>query len=365
MTEQTEHCTCPECGASLKVCLTYQRKVRQKQYFTTLTTSGEYQVLRMFLLVVGMEKGVNAKSYALEIGQYWWNEQGRKAVVAIPRTLGCYIDTFSFASPFAIRNDNEAYRHISYSPIYPRYKVLPTLRRNGFNGNFHDIVPTKLIPALLSDSRAETLLKAGQYPMLRYYLYHSFNIGEYWASIKICIRNGYTIEDGSMWRDTIDLLHHFGKDTNSPKYVCPADLKVEHDKLVAKRNLQRKHERTEQQRRKAIEDEKQYLKAKGIFFGLAFTDSLICVKVIESVEEMAEEGRTMHHCVGGYHKRKDSLILSATIDGKRIETIEVSLKTFEVVQCRGVCNENSEYHDRIIALVNKNANLIRQRMKAA
>ena len=56
MTEQTEHCTCPECGASLKVCLTYQRKVRQKQYFTTLTTSGEYQVLRMFLLVVGMEK---------------------------------------------------------------------------------------------------------------------------------------------------------------------------------------------------------------------------------------------------------------------------------------------------------------------
>ena len=325
MTEQTEHCTCPECGASLKVCLTYQRKVRQKQYFTTLTTSGEYQVLRMFLLVVGMEKGVNAKSYALEI----------------------------------------AYRHISYSPIYPRYKVLPTLRRNGFNGNFHDIVPTKLIPALLSDSRAETLLKAGQYPMLRYYLYHSFNIGEYWASIKICIRNGYTIEDGSMWRDTIDLLRHFGKDTNSPKYVCPADLKVEHDKLVAKRNLQRKHERTEQQRRKAIEDEKQYLKAKGIFFGLAFTDSLICVKVIESVEEMAEEGRTMHHCVGGYHKRKDSLILSATIDGKRIETIEVSLKTFEVVQCRGVCNENSEYHDRIIALVNKNANLIRQRMKAA
>ena len=63
---------------------------------------------------------------------------------------------------------------------------------------------------------------------------------------------------------------------------------------------------------------------------------------------------------------KTPLILSATIDGKRIETVKVSLKTFEVVQCRGVCTENSsEYHDRIIALVNKNANLIRQRMKAA
>ena len=183
-------------------------------------------MLRMFLLVVGMEKGVNAKSYALEIGQYWWNEQGRKAVVAIPRTLGCYIDTFSFASPFAIRNDNEAYRHISYSPIYPRYKVLPTLRRNGFNGNFHDIVPTKLIPALLSDSRAETLLKAGQYPMLRYYLYHSFNIGAVLGFNQDMYPQRLYYWDGSMWRDTIDLLRHFGKDTNSPKYVCPPTSKL-------------------------------------------------------------------------------------------------------------------------------------------
>mgnify|MGYP002914621775 FL=1 len=80
---------------------------------------------------------------------------------------------------------------------------------------------------------------------------------------------------------------------------------------------------------------------------------------------METEGRLMHHCVGGYHNRKNSLILSARIDGRRIETVEVSLKTFEVVQCRGVCNENTEYHDRIIALVNSNMSLIRQRMNAA
>ena len=367
MTEQTEHCTCPECGASLKVCLTYQRKVRQKQYFTTLTTSGEYQVLRMFLLVVGMEKGVNAKSYALEIGQYWWNEQGRKAVVAIPRTLGCYIDTFSFASPFAIRNDNEAYRHISYSPIYPRYKVLPTLRRNGFNGNFHDIVPTKLIPALLSDSRAETLLKAGQYPMLRHYIRSSFDIERYWASIKICIRNGYTIADGSMWRDTIDLLRHFGKDTNSPKYVCPSDLKAEHDRLMHKRNKEIERKKLEERIRQAKKHEKAYRKLKGIFFGIAFTDGTLQVRVLESVAEFAAEGTELHHCVfsNSYFLEKNSLILSATIDGKRIETVEVSLKTLEVVQSRGLHNSNTEYHDRIVNLVNSNVNLIRQRMEAA
>ena len=53
------------------------------------------------------------------------------------------------------------------------------------------------------------------------------------------------------------------------------------------------------------------------------------------------------------------------VDGKRIETIEVSLKTLQVVQSRGVCNANTEYHDRIINLVNSNINLIRLRMKAA
>ena len=102
-----------------------------------------------------------------------------------------------------------------------------------------------------------------------------------------------------------------------------------------------------------------------MFFGLVFADNLISIKVIESVEEMIEEGQVMHHCVGGYHNRENSLILSATIDGKRIETIEVSLKTFDVVQSRGVCNSSTEYHDRIINLVNDNIHLIRQRMKAA
>ena len=135
--------------------------------------------------------------------------------------------------------------------------------------------------------------------------------------------------------------------------------------LTFARQIHKNCERTEQQRQKAIEDEKNYQKAKGIFFGLVFSDSLICIKVIESVKEMEEEGRIMHHCVGGYHNKANSLILSATIDGKRIETIEVSLKTLKVVQSRGVCNSNTEYHDRIIRLVEDNAGLIRQRMNAA
>ena len=59
-----------------------------------------------------------------------------------------------------------------------------------------------------------------------------------------------------------------------------------------------------------------------------------------------------------------SLIFSATKDGERIETIEVSLETMKVVQSRGVCNKNTEYHEQIVNLVNANRRLISQRMKA-
>ena len=71
-----------------------------------------------------------------------------------------------------------------------------------------------------------------------------------------------------------------------------------------------------------------------------------------------------HHCVGGYYSKVDSLILSACIDGKRIETIEVSISQLKVIQSRGVCNKNTKHHDRIIKLVEQNISLIENRLVA-
>ena len=47
-----------------------------------------FKLLRMFLLIVSMEKGYKAQTSIIEIGQYWWNMQGRKAVVAIQEDIG-------------------------------------------------------------------------------------------------------------------------------------------------------------------------------------------------------------------------------------------------------------------------------------
>ena len=366
MEKPAQTCTCPHCGARLQVEETYGRKLQQKQYFTILTTCGTYQVLRMFLIVVGMEKGCKAKYETIEIGQYWWNEQGRKIVIAVQRILGHYVDTFSFYSPMAVRNDNEAYRYVACAPIYPKFKVTDTLRRNGFKDDFHKIAPIALIPALLTDSRAETLIKAGRIDHLRYFLNNTRAFEAYWQSYKIAVRNGYEIKDISLWCDYVDMLRRLGKDVHSPKYLCAKDLKAEHDRIEDKIRRQREKEEIERKWQKAIEDEKRFQELKSKFFGIHFTDGTIQVRVLESVQEHLEEGAAMHHCVfsNRYYLREDSLILSATIEGRRIETIEVSLQTLKVVQSRGVCNKNTEYHEQIVNLVNANSKLIRQRMRA-
>jgi len=97
----------------------------------------------------------------------------------------------------------------------------------------------------------------------------------------------------------------------------------------------------------------------------AISDGVINIHVLQNVREFAEEGSAMHHCVFRlrYYGRADSLILSARdSQGNRLETVEVNLNTFDIVQSRAVCNGTSEYHEKIVNIVKNNMNLIRQRM---
>ena len=74
----------------------------------------------------------------------------------------------------------------------------------------------------------------------------------------------------------------------------------------------------------------------------------------------------MQHCVftNEYFAKQDSLILSARMDARRLETIEVSLRNYSVVQSRGKRNVNTEFHERIVKLVESNMNLIKKYSRA-
>ena len=364
MIEPTERCTCPQCGVDLEVITTRARKLKQRQYFTVLTTSGGYQVLRTCLLIASMEKGYQASSSVMEIGQYWWDERGRQSIVAVQRTMGHYIDSFVYYSPMAIRRDNEAYRFVARCPLCPKVKLSDTLKRNGFEGKCYGIAPTSLIPALLTDSRAETLMKAGRTEHLRYFLSRARTIDEYWPAYKITLRRGYNITDIALWCDYIDMLIRLGRDTHNAHYVCPKDLQQAHDTAQRKLKAQQEKEAEARRRQKAMENEERFQALKAPFFGVAFTDGTIPIRVLESVQEYIEEGQALHHCVftNEYHLKEKSLILSARIEGKRVETIEVSLETMQVIQCRGLQNKNTEYHERIIELVHQNIKQIESRV---
>lgn len=114
------------------------------------------------------------------------------------------------------------------------------------------------------------------------------------------------------------------------------------------------------------ENERLYAEMKSKFLDLVFSDGVLRIQVQQSVQEFYEEGKAMHHCVftNDYFKKKDSLVLSARIGDERIETVELSLETMQIIQSRGVCNENTRYHNQIINLVKQNIRLIRRRMSA-
>lgn len=362
-------CLCPECGTRIEIKDTKERVIRDKSYFNVITTMEGYQVIRMFLMMVEMRKGMKAKPVFLEIGSYWIDCKGNTTVVGLQRTLGHYIDSFAFGSPLEIRRDNEAFWRIADEWVYPRIKVTDTIRRNGFKGSCHNIHPVTMFQELLTNPKAETLMKANEIELLRYLCFRPSNkadIDTYWNAIKVANRNGYKVKDSQYWMDYIKMLERCGKDILSPKYICPANLHEEHDRYVRKVHILEYRKKKAEDIRKAQEREASFKEQKEKFFGIRINDGEIEVKVLESVEEYRQEAESQHICLfsAAYDQRENSLILSARIKGRIIETIEVDLKTMRVVQSRGVCNKNTEYHDRIVNLINANTHLIKERITA-
>ena len=131
---------------------------------------------------------------------------------------------------------------------------------------------------------------------------------------------------------------------------------------MQRKNAKEAQKKLEEQLKEAKKYEKKYAKEKGKYFGIVFGDDYITIAVLQSVQEIAQEGTIMHHCVyaNGYYKKPESLILSAQDkDGNRIETIEINLRTFKVVQSRGVCNKMTDQHERILQLCNANMHKIK------
>lgn len=354
---------CPNCKTKVGVKTERKKIFNNKGYFGILTTHKNIQVIRTFEVLGYYKSGTVPRRFAFERSRVYITDKGKYGVIG-----NSYQHSWSgdkWVGSFSLKENKTITSHSIIADVYyPIKKVLPIIKRNGFTGNAYSMSYFDLFYAILTNQKAETLLKSNQvYLLIEFSIYKENKIANYWNEIKICIRNNYIVEEPSDWFNYLDLLKDFGKDTLNRKYVCPADFHKEHQRYVEKKCKIRLIKKMFEQRNKLKEDQRIYEIEKKDFFNLEFTNEQLVIKVMSNVKEIMEVGDKLHHCIyaNEYYKIKDSLLMCALINGEAIETIEFGLKNFKVLQSRGLQNQFSAYHEDIINLVNNNVKLIKQR----
>jgi hypothetical protein len=367
---------CPKCDQKLKMFDHNKTYHVDAGILMIVDRVKDFQVIRFIHVEKTMKKGFAPISrFAKEVTQHWIDPDGTITTMALGRVgaMGYRQESWNWSSKLSIKEPGpyDKYKYcLGENAIYPSWKVTKILRRNGFRKSFHGCDPQLLMSSLLTNPITETLLKLKQYSLLKDSVYRdSEKIKKYWSSIKICIKNGYKI--GKDWIDHVELLEEFGKDLHSPKYICPENLHLDHQRLIRKKRALQRAEDLEEQVKKMKENEKNYKKMKGHLFGIVFVDKDLTVKVLDSVNDFLIEGDILEHCLfaNKYYNKKDSLILSARIGDVIIETVEIDLSQMEITQIRGRNNDATKYNGRIRKLVTKNLGKIHkahsQKFKAA
>ena len=375
---------CPHCGAtiSLRHFLEAHGKENDESVnYTVVTTFRGYQVLRTFEARRFNRQGWETIYGVREVYQNWLDGEGRETIVSKSYNRSPFYFRWNHYSPWGIQRHNDSYKgsyamddvfDVTENWFYPRATVTPLLRQHGWRSGFlrmSGVSTFDLMASLMENSDMEMLAKTGQHDIMRLWMRRGFHLSkdrqnDYFHAIKVCNRNHYIVKDAALWYDLLDALDYLGLDAHNAHYVCPADLKAAHDLYTARMARVKARREREKREKEARRSEDSYRREKGKYFGICFGNERVVITVIKSVQEMLEEGRHMHHCVydNGYYKKKEALILSAKKkeDGSRIETVELNLNTYAVVQSRGLQNMTTPYHDEIVGLVKDNIGLFKK-----
>lgn len=357
--------------------------------FYLVCTFKGWQVLRYFQVRVKFRfhKMVKEKIYFNECMQQWLKE-GEYVFLAKQRTSGYIVDAFSAFGKLEVRTHTVwsslgdprdiGFDGVYYASVQDKYKYA--LR------DFKKKIPCdEIFRSVNANTYNETLMRR-DVDMWNMCKYHEAVFDRVkMSAVKIAIRHGKAdyIYD-SLWWDMLDSIIYLKKDVRNPSVVCPENLREAHDKwlksadnkkkkmedrmtklrLIAEEKMQLRYleqaaKAEEENKKKAEAMANVYVARRKQFFDIDIKDGVIDIQVLKSVQEFFEEGKEMCHCVfaNGYYdvnKKPNCLILSAKVNGLRMETIEVDLSSFTIVQCHGKHNINSALHDAILNLVREN-----------
>lgn len=402
---------CPHCGATIKADRAFDsRGLRwtrggvnygnygnhQESFFQVMSVVGGWQVTRLVYMdrYIYLRKDNSPWSF-YEVCQAWNNPKTDKTYFrSFPKNcMGWHYNCYSVRGWVydGLTEDGE-YKFVEsereleprkpnganffdITRLAPYAKILPAYKRFGLTADAFLKIKNYGAMCLMTGfthgkfgTMHETLLKRGAYDVFdRITERHSYlherdnNINAIFTAWKICQRNGYNYKrNATEWFDLVNLLAGLGLDYHSPHYVCPKDLHDMHQRVL------RLHERREEERvlREKEEENKEYTERIAKYLDLDIHNDELTIKVLPDIPSFKREGDGLGHCVYrcSYYNKVDSLILSARgKHNKRWETIEVSLKTFSILQCYGYKDKHTEKHQEIIDLVMANMWQIKER----
>lgn len=375
---------CPHCGATL----TYNRErcrltFKSEHYLKEFLVYGKWQVVKEYVVDAKHRSGSEAEWSIYPVYSWWFHPRlGKVYVYARYLTMMPGWARIPFSQNSALRimdiksgNATPFWYSGWTETVVGKPKVLPYYADRGFGTDRYGKRGDEMLLTALTvhPTALETLSKLRHWQAVELFLTEARYrkvMTDCWRGIVVALRHGYDI--GRIgWRLYLDYLKELKElkmDWHSPHYLCPKDFAEAH--AATSRRLTRKmEERTRRiaegrqravlerdiaERKRREEGAAEFTKRIARFLPLNIEGSGIIIRPLASVSEFLDEGTAMHHCVysNAYYARPECLILSARTDeGRRLETVEVSLTNFTIIQSRAVCNGTSDRHDDILSLV--------------
>lgn len=368
---------CPHCGKVCKVETWIKNSSAiMSTYMSVITVCKGMQVIRTFELFRDNSSKADTQYYVAERYQNWITEKGTEIITSRPYHRSSWFMHWE-AGPYEIKKHNQRCSGYYYyydlfavesNHIYPKMELAKYVRNKGIGKVLvRQLVKSKVsfIEALtrwFKEPYYETLYKQDRTLFWYFIKRYDRKLPNYKEQVKIARRHHYNFDDITMWLDYVDELKQLGLDIRSPHYLCPANIVEAHARTTARIEKKKQAQELVNELPKIEKAEPEYAKRIKPYLALCFKVGDIEVKVLPTVKSVWEEGARMHHCIYrmGYYKRSDTLLLSArhATTGRRIESIEVDLKSYKVMQSRGLKNNLTEDHNTILQLMADNMHKI-------
>lgn len=379
---------CPHCGKTFDV-VHHKRKQKTYNYFTVLTTKANMQVVSWYLVKRTVSKTEDDFEFA-HVGSEWIREDGKCYSVELPRYTMCWRkDQWIFGEEMELRKRSMFARYLTSSASY-NVRVLPKLKRNGWAKTTQFAgYETEVMRNLLSNKNFESWFKVGHYGVCWDWMHREYNYNNYWAAkptmkpneltmIKLANRKHIVFDTQDKWCDYLDYmkdLEYMQQDIHNPQILLPENFQEMH--MHWHERAQRRHEREQARQREqwAIEDmqrkaerdklAKQWIiKYTNGFSDMQLINGNFTILPLITMDDFKCEASHMHHCIASYYGKQDTLLLSIEHDGKKCETAEINLLgKGTIIQCRGVNNQSSDYHNEIIKMLRSSMDVFLKRYK--